>query len=219
MPAATPTPDSKPLRTRFSAETVSALAALGTIRAYPKNTILIYEGERGDDLFILLEGRIQVFLADGAGHEIILNTQGPGDVFGEMMLDGSPRSASVMTIDKCRISRVSREMFRHVLNATPAAALELVEILMGRVRELTETVGDLALLDAYHRVSKLLKELSIEVEGRLLIHHPPTQQEIGNRVGCSREMVSRIFRELRIGGYIETESDPWVVLRTPPAGW
>ena len=212
-------PDFKPFKTRFSAANLAALAEHGTVKGYSKHAILIHEGERGDELFILLEGRVQVFLADHNGREIILNTQGPGHVFGEMVLDGAARSASVKAIEKCRVSRVSREAFRDFLESTPSAALELIDVLMQRVRMLTQSVGDLALLDVYGRVAKLLLELATEVDGSQLIRAPPTQQEIGSRVGCSREMVSRIFKGLRAGGYLETYPRYWVIVRQPPARW
>ncbi len=211
----------KPFKSRFSPANLAALAERGTIRSYARHAILIHEGERGDELFVLLDGRVQVFLADRNGKEVILNTQGPGHVFGEMVLDGALRSASVKAIEKCRVSRVSREAFREFLESTPSAALELIDVLMQRVRVLTQSVGDLALLDVYGRVAKLLLELAaeVEVDGHRIIRPPPTQQEIGSRVGCSREMVSRIFKDLRAGGYLETYPRHWVIVRQPPARW
>lgn len=216
MTADAPPKESKPARTQFSPANFAALARRGTVKGYAKHAILIHEGERGDELFVLLEGQVQVFLADRNGKEIILNTLGPGDVFGEMVLDGAVRSASVKAVERCQVSRVTREAFRELLETTPSAALELVDMLMQRVRILTQSVGDLALLDVYGRVAKLLLDLAVEVNGQLIIRPPPTQTDIANRVGCSREMVSRIFKDLRIGGYLDTRGPHWIINRRPP---
>jgi CRP/FNR family cyclic AMP-dependent transcriptional regulator len=87
------------------------------------------------------------------------------------------------------------------------------------VRELTKTVGNLALLDVYGRVARLLLELATEEEGEMVISERLTQQDMANRVGCSREMISRILKDLRIGGYLRMDGERIIIAKNPPRAW
>ena len=198
---------------------LKALSEQGTTKAYPKNTIIISEGERSESMFIILSGRVKVFLADEEGKEVLLSTQGPGEYFGEMILDEGPRSASVMTLEPCRFTVITAEQFKKFLADNPEAGLDLVRSLIHRVRALTKSVGNLALLDVYGRVARLLLDLATQVDGRQVITQRLTQQDMASRVGCSREMISRILKDLRAGGYIKMEGEDIVVAKTPPRNW
>jgi CRP/FNR family cyclic AMP-dependent transcriptional regulator len=196
-----------------------AIAELGARRAVARGAIVIHEGERGDSFFVILEGKVRVYLADEGGKEILLNQHGPGEHFGEMMLDGGPRSATVVAAERCVFSVVSREQLREYLARHPDCAHALILLLMARVRGLTNTVGNLALLDVYGRVAKLLWTMSRVVDGVRQVDYM-TQQEVASRVGASREMVSRILKDLVAGGYIRSEERVrFVVLATPPTSW
>jgi len=188
-------------------------------RAYPKSTIIVSEGDRTDSLYIILEGRVKAFVSDDRGHEVVLSTQGPGEYFGEMVLDEGPRSASVMTLEPSRFLVVPKKDFRDFVARNPAFALSLLEKLIHRARALTESVKSLALMDVYGRVARLLLELAEERDGALVIGERLTQQEIASRVGASREMVSRILKDLSTGGYIAIERSRMVLTRRPPAHW
>src|SRR6202162_6056444 len=98
---------------------VRELAALGRLRSYPKNTVFITEGDSSDSVFVVLSGRVKVFLSDTEGHEMILDTQGPGEYVGEMALDGKPRSASVMTLEPTAFSVVARDPSRGDIRRNP----------------------------------------------------------------------------------------------------
>ncbi|HEX7954293.1 MAG TPA: cyclic nucleotide-binding domain-containing protein [Burkholderiales bacterium] len=198
---------------------VKALSEQGSVKAYPKNTIIVSEGERSDSLFIILSGRVKVFLADEEGKEVLLSTQGPGEYFGEMILDEGPRSASVMTLEPSRFAVITTAQFKQFLADNPEAGVELVKSLIHRVRELTRAVGNLALLDVYGRVARLLLDLAAEQDGRQVITAHLTQQDMASRVGCSREMISRIMKDLRTGGYIQADGDNIVIAKTPPRNW
>jgi CRP/FNR family cyclic AMP-dependent transcriptional regulator len=142
-------------------------------------------------------------MSNEEGKEIILNEQGPGEHFGELaLLDDTPRSASVMAMEKTQVSVISRQDFRDVLLNHPGIALSLIKDLSRRVRLLSENVKNLALLDVYGRVAKTLIGMARHIEGRLTIESRPTQQDIANHIGASREMVSRILKDLETGGYI-----------------
>ncbi len=198
---------------------LAAVGSHGIARSYPKNTIIVSEGDLTDSLYIILEGRVKVFVSDGEGHEVVLSTQGPGEYFGEMVLDEGPRSASIMTLEPCRFLVVPKSDFRDFVASNPAFALNLIEKLIGRARALTASVKSLALMDVYGRVARLLVEMAEESGGQLAISQRLTQQEIASRIGASREMVSRILKDLSTGGYL-TQSRAGIVLhRKPPEHW
>ena len=195
------------------------LASLGRLRTYPKNTVFITEGDSSDSVFVILSGRVKVFISDTEGHEMILDTQGPGEYVGEMALDGKPRSASVMTLEPSTFAVVGREPVREAIRQNPDFALEMISRIIDRARIATSSVKDLALLDVYGRVARLLLNMSIEKDGKLTIPEKLTQQEIAERVGASRDMVSRIFRDLTQGGYITVENRFITINKKPPARW
>jgi CRP/FNR family cyclic AMP-dependent transcriptional regulator len=195
------------------------LAGLGRVRTYPKNTVFITEGDSSDSVFVILSGRVKVFISDSEGHEMILDTQGPGEYVGEMALDGKPRSASVMTLEPSTFAVVGREPVREAIRQNPDFALEMISRIIDRARIATSSVKDLALLDVYGRVARLLLNMASEQNGKLMIPEKLTQQEIAERVGASRDMVSRIFRDLTQGGYISVENRYITINKKPPARW
>jgi CRP/FNR family cyclic AMP-dependent transcriptional regulator len=195
------------------------LAALGRVRTYPKNTVFITEGDSSDSVFVILTGRVKVFISDSEGHEMILDTQGPSEYVGEMALDGKPRSASVMTLEPSTFSVIGREPVREHIRQNPDFALDMISRIIDRARIATSSVKDLALLDVYGRVARLLLNMAVEQNGKLTIPEKLTQQEIAERVGASRDMVSRIFRDLTAGGYITVENRFITINKKPPARW
>ena len=203
----------------LSEAAIRALADAAIARSFPKNAMVVTEGDRSDSLYVILSGRVKVFVSDEHGKDVVLNVQGPGEYFGELALDEGPRSASVLTLEPCRMAVIPNDVLRAFLAAHPEAAFELIRCLIGRTRHLTESLKDLALLDVYGRVAKLLLELAIEVDGRLVVDQRLTQQEISERVNASREMVSRIFKDLTAGGYIAQEGGRIVIRRRPPRAW
>ena len=198
---------------------LKALAEQGTVKAFPKNAIIISEGDRSDSLFIVQSGKVKVYLADEDGKELMLSTHGPGEYFGEMILDDGPRSASVMTLEPSRFSVITTDQFKQFLAQHPDIGLELIKSLIYRVRALTKTVGNLGLLDVYGRVARLLLDMAIEENGKQVIKEHLTQQDMASRVGCSREMISRILKDLRVGGYIKLDGDRMVIAKKPPSNW
>ncbi len=188
-------------------------------RAYPKNTIVVSEGDRADTLCIVASGRVKIYVSDEKGKEIVLNHAGPGEYFGEVMLDEGPRSASVMTVEPTRLLVVTKQDFQGFLAGSPEFATHLIRKLIRRVRALTGTVKSLALMDVYGRVARMLLELAVERGGKQVIENKPTQQEMASRVGCSREMISRILTDLAEGGYISVDRDRITIARALPRAW
>ena len=200
-------------------EVLRAIAARGGVKRYPANAVLITEGDSADSLFVLLSGRVKVYAANEAGKEVILTTLGAGEYVGELALDGGVRSASVMTLEPTTCAVVTGANLREFIVAHPDFAQHLIVNLIRRVRRLTHSVKSLALEDVYGRIVGLLHTMS-EPEGeRRVVPQRLTQQDIAEHVGASREMVSRVFKELTIGGYVAVESGRIVVLKTPPSAW
>jgi len=198
---------------------VRELAARGQVRTFPKNAVIINEGDRGDSLYVILSGRVKVYVSDDDGREMILDIYGPGDYVGEMALDGRPRSASVMTLEPTSCSVVTREELRAAIAANPDIAMSLIATLIDRARIATDNVKNLALMDVYGRVARLLLSLAKEDNGKLVVPERMTQQDIADRVGASRDMISRIFKDLTVGGYVTIENRTITIHRKPPARW
>ena len=197
-----------------------ALALRGTFRTYRKNTVIINEGEIGDSLFVLLQGRVKVYSTDADGREITYNIVEAGDYFAEMWLDGGPRSASVMTLEQSTCSVVSRNALRDHLADEPEFALELVSQVIRRARAATETARNMALLDVFGRVIATLENHhgAASPESPITITQI-THQQIASRVGASREMVSRLLKDLEKGGYIELGVKRITLRKKLPARW
>ena len=188
-------------------------------RTFPKNTIVVTEGDRTDSLYIIVSGRVKIYVSDEKGKEIALSEAGPGEYFGEMVLDEGPRSASVVTLEPTQFLVVPKEDFEEFVRSSPDFALHLILKLIKRVRALTIDVKSLALMDVYGRVARMLLDLAVEKEGKLVIENKPTQQEMASRVAASREMVSRILTDLTAGGYIQVDRDRIVIAKTLPRAW
>jgi CRP/FNR family transcriptional regulator, cyclic AMP receptor protein len=196
------------------------IAQQGGVRSYPANAVLINEGDASDSLFIVLSGRVKVYSNNADGKEIVITTHGPGEYVGELALDGGVRSASVMTLEPTTCSVVSGANLREFVAAHPDFASHLILKLIRSVREATESVKSLALEDVYERVIRLLNDISDPVEGgQRRVRERLTQQDIADRIGASREMVSRIFKDLTAGGYLDVSSGRIAVVRKPPAAW
>jgi len=198
---------------------LAKIAQRAPSRTFLRNAIIVTEGDESDTLYVILAGRAKVYVADDDGHEVQLNQLGPGEYFGDVILDGGPRSASVMAIEPCRCAVVKREELARFMAEHPEFAVHVTRKLAHRVRALTSSVRDLALMDVYGRVARLLLELAEEVEGRLVIAEKLTQKDIAQRVGASREMISRIFSDLAAGGYMRKEDGRLVIVKKTPAHW
>jgi CRP/FNR family cyclic AMP-dependent transcriptional regulator len=199
--------------------TLRDIAASGVVRRFPKGAVLINEGEQGDSLFVVLSGRVKVYASNAAGREVVIDFHGPGEYVGEMSIDGRARSASVVTVEPTTCAVVSRAQFREFVLAHPDFAYHLIEKLIERVRRATENVKSLALSDVYGRLVRLITSLAVERDGRLVVPEKLTQQDIAERVGASRDMVSKLMKDLVAGGYLAVEDRTIAILRKPPPGW
>jgi len=196
------------------------IASAATVRAFPKHAVIVTESDATDTIYVMLAGKARVYVSDEKGREVVLNQLGPGEYFGEITMDGGPRSASVMATEECRCALIRRAELTAFIERNPGFAMHAVKKLAHRVRELTENVRSLALMDVYGRVARLLLDLAEEKDGILRINEPLTHKEIAARVGASREMISRIFSDLQDGGYVrKDEEGRLVIARKPPPRW
>ena len=212
----TPAPGTPPL----ADATLAQIAAGGVTRSFPKNTVLIHDGDVGDSLYILLAGRVKVYASNEEGKEVVIDFHGPGEYVGEMSLDGAPRSASVVTTEPTTCAIVNRAQVRDFLLSHPDFALHLVEKLIHRVRVATENVKSLALSDVYGRLVRLLNTLAQPADsGGWVVPEKLTQQEIAARVGASRDMIGKLVKDLTAGGYLSVEDRTITIHRKLPLGW
>src|SRR5687768_14208857 len=198
-------------------ETVRAVSAE---RTYPKNAVVLTEGEMGDSLYAIQSGKVKVVIGDEDGREIILKILGPGDFFGEMsMIDKQPRSASVTTLEPATFLVLSHAAFERCIEQAPRIANVVMKILAHRVREADRKIGTLALMDVYGRVASTLLELAVYSNGKLVVSEKLSQQELANMVGASREMVNRILKDLTDRGCISIESKSITIINRefPPS--
>ena len=205
-----------PLFAGLSEDQLHALAERTLPRSFPKNAIVVNEGDLSDSLYLILSGKVKVYLGDESGKELILDIKGPGQYFGEMVLDEQARSATVMTLEPSQFATLARAEFIAVLRQHPDISLKVIRNLIHVARGLNENVRSLALLDVYGRVARVLMELAVEQDGKLVIPEKLTQKDLANRVGASREMINRILRDLSQGGYVTVDGGRITINKTPP---
>jgi CRP/FNR family cyclic AMP-dependent transcriptional regulator len=201
-------------------DALAELAARGETRRYRKGTLLIQEGDFGDTLFIILGGRLRAFSTGENDREVTYGVYGPGEYLGEMSLDGGPRSASVITLEASHCAVVSRRTLERFIGERPEFAFELLAKLIRRARSATLSTRQLALNDVYGRLKALLLSLALPpIDGEPPRAERLTHLEIAHRLGCSREMVSRLMKDLERGGYLVVQDRQFVLAKSLPQRW
>lgn len=196
------------------------LATSAVKKSYPKNAVVINEGDEAGALFIILSGKVQTFLSNESGRTVTLSTQESGSFFGELsLLDGEPRSASVMTLEPTACLLFPRYAFQSWLQEHPNAAASIIQSLTRRIRTLTESIRGFALSDVYGRLVKALNGMAVSQGQEWTIQPKPSHQDLANLVGCSREMISRIMKDLGQGGYVSSEGKTLRIHRRLPLSW
>jgi len=192
-----------PLFGQLAPSDLERVVEISRERTYPRNSVILFEDDPGDALYVVAEGQVKVVLIGEDGREVILSVMGEGEFFGEMALvDDEPRSAHVIAMEDSTLLVLRREDFQGILTQTPRIALALMRELSRRLRRVDEKVGSLVLLDVNGRVAQLLLDLADEA-GSERITRRLTHHTIAQMIGSSRETVSRTMRELVEKGYIE----------------
>ena len=205
--------------TDMTQQEVEDIAEHAVIRTFPRHAIIINEGDDSDSVYFIVSGLVKVFLADNDGNEVIMATLKAGEYFGEMAMEPGFRSASVMAIEPVSLAVVRMQEFRSFLRTHPDFVFALIGKLIRRARLVTRNLKGLALLDVYGRLTQLLNDLAEAIDGKRIIVEPLTQQQMASRIGCSREMVSKILKDLTAGGYVEITRKSIEIKRTLPASW
>src|SRR3970282_2213369 len=193
-----------PLFSSFPEDQLRMLATVVSRKSVSRSTTVIAGGDPTDSLYIVLSGRLKVMMSDAEGKEVILSILTPGEVFGEMGLTADePRSASVVTMEPCELLTLARRDFNKCLAENFEMAMAVMRGLVRRLREADRKIGSLALLDAYGRGSRPLLDMAETVNGEKIVTKRLPKQDIAKMIGASREMVSRVMKDLQVGGYIE----------------
>ena len=193
-----------PLFASFPDEPLRMLTSVVTRRSAARSTTIMAAGDATDSLYIVLSGRLKVMMSDADGKEVILSILGPGEFFGEMgLIDDEPRSATVITIEPCELLAINKRDFKKCLAENFEMAMAVMRGLVRRLREADRKIGSLALLDVYGRVARLLLDMAENVNGEKIVTKRLPKQDIAKMIGASREMVSRVMKDLQTGGYIE----------------
>jgi len=205
-----------PIFSELSDEDITSLAHLAIRKRYPKDTVVFFENEEGDFFFTILEGRIKVTILGDDGREVILSMLGPGDFFGEMaLLDNEPRSATAIAVEESELLSLHRSDFQSVLNDNRSINTALIRVLSARLRRANHQISTLALLDVYGRVARVIVDMAREEGKRLrdgrIAFRRATHQEIANRIGTTRETVTRMLKDLERQGLIHVEGKEIIV--------
>lgn len=195
-------------------EELGKLSKVTGRRRAGRGEFIVRAGDPADSLFILISGTAKVLNSDEEGREVILAVLGAGEFFGEMgLIDGSERSADVVAQENCELLVISRADLHRCMQDNFQVALKVMQILVQRLREADSKIESLALLDVYGRVARLLLEMStLDENGRRVVNRKITKQEMARMIGASREMVSKVVRNLEKSGYIRYEGDVIVII-------
>ena len=196
---------SMPIFESLSIERLVPIARVAVFRKMPRAATILRAGDRTDFVYFILSGALKVLVSDEEGREVILSNLGPGEFFGEMgVLDDNPRSATVVTNTPCELVVISKADFKRCLAENFDVSLYIMRSLVKRLRTADRKIESLALMDVYGRVARLLLELAEEdADGQQVVMKKISKQDIAKMVGASREMVSRVMKDLSLQGLIE----------------
>ena len=199
---------------------LDSLARCLVRRTFARGVIIFHKDSPGRTLYIIESGKVRIFVLSESGREISVNIYGPGDVFGELaLLDGLPRSAGAMVVEKTTVLTLHRDDFLWHLGKYPRMARSIIEILSARIRYTTVYAESLAFLDVYGRVAEKLLELcdryGVERADGIEIDLHLTQSELASWVAATREHVNRVLGAFRDQGLIKIEGQRIVVLDRP----
>lgn len=199
---------------------IQGLEAEAVKKSFPKSTLLFSEGDETDALYVILEGKAEAVITDENGREIVLSVFGRGEYFGEMaFIDEEPRSATIVTREPLQTLIISRDVIKRMLASNPDFALNLLKGMVTRLRQANKQIEDLALKDVYGRIARLFAQYARTETGETVIEERFTHQKIANMIGSSREMVSRILKELIVGGYISVYKKQITIKKALPYAW
>ena len=191
------------------------LAALGKLQSFKKGAIIFNDGDKGDALYILLEGRVRAYGSAISGKEITYGYVGAGEYFGELTLDGGNRSANVEAIEPCRCAVVTNAQLEAFMQQHPRFGTEMLFTVIQRARQSTDNARSIALMDVYSRLKSAIEKITPDINSGIHITH----SELAADVGASREMVSKLLKDLEVGGYVKMQNRQLSRLKALPERW
>ncbi|MBS0510940.1 MAG: cyclic nucleotide-binding domain-containing protein [Proteobacteria bacterium] len=202
-----------PLFHGLSEEVLATVARAAMMRRIPRGQTVVNAGDRPDYVYFVLTGSLKVVVSDEDGREVILSILGQGELFGEMgIFDEQPRSASVIAVVASDLVMISKHDFRQIMHDNFDIAWRIMCNLVERLRDADRKIESLALMDVYGRVARLLIEMSEDIDGKTVVVRKISKQDIAKMIGASREMVSRVMKDLGQQGLIE-ETPQGIILR------
>lgn len=207
----------RPLFASLDSETAKTLREQMTEQEFDRGTVIFAEGDPGDRLYLILDGRVTLGQSSVDGREALIAVLGEGDMFGELSLfDPGPRASSATAITPVRVASMSRARLRPWLTEHPAVAEALLQALAERLRTANRALADLVFVDVPGRVAKVLVRLADrfgDKEGdAYVVHHELTQEELARLVGASRETVNKALADFATRQWIRLESRGVVLL-------
>ena len=203
-----------PLFSLLTNEQAQSIADSVVKRRYRRGEIIVEHGRKSNALFILLTGRARVLTSDSRGREVILAVLQPGDYVGEMsLIDNEPHSATVRAEVQTDMLVLGRAEFARCLPENSSLSYAILRGLVQRLRNADRQIESLALLDVYGRVARSLLDMAEQTGDQLLIRNKVSRQDMAKIVGASREMVSRVMKDLEERGVIQTQENGSVVIK------
>lgn len=203
---------SLPMFESLSNERLERIAVFSSLRRVPRHATVLQAGDRTDNLYLILTGDLKVEISDHEGREVILSMLGPGEMFGEMgVIDDHPRSATVTTVEPCELIVITKSDFKRCLAENFDVSLYIMRSLVHRLRTADRKIESLALMDVYGRVARVLLDMAEAEDGSMVVKRKVSKQDIAKMIGASREMVSRVMRDLQ-DRHLITEGNGRIVL-------
>ena len=210
-----------PIFQGMSEDNLKKLEELAETVEFPRNHVIVNAGDSGNSMYVILEGSLKVYQTDSHGKQIVFAILMAGDHFGEIsLIDGKERSASIATQKQSTLLRIGKKEFDALVEDSPSFRKHLLIGLCERLRAANTKISNLAHMDVYGRVAGLLMESSEPCGNHYVVREHLTHQDIADRIGSSREMVSKILRDLSFGRYIAQEQNKNIIIyKHLPHAW
>jgi len=193
-----------PMFAQLSLDQLQSVAQLAKMRTVARHEFVVTRGEPIDNVYLVLAGSLKVTVSDEEGREVILSMLGPGEIFGEVgVIDENPRSASVVALENSNVIVIAQEDFKRCMRENFDIALYVMRKLAQRLRSADQKIESLALMDVYGRVARQLLDMATATNGEMVIKQKVSKQDMAKMIGASREMVSRVMKDLHTRGFIE----------------
>ncbi|MBL7960683.1 Crp/Fnr family transcriptional regulator [bacterium] len=205
-----------PIFSEISSKDLEKIVAVTHHRKYRKDNMILIEEEAGQTMFILMSGQVKISRISEDGREVILAVMGAGEFFGELsLLDGQSRSANVTVIKDAEMLLINRDDFLNLLNEFPRIAIQLLRELASRMRKSDSQIKSLSLKNATGKVTgtihRLAEDIGVRADNRVHIENLPTQQDLANMAGTSRETISRVLQKLANDKYITRDGSKLII--------